>query len=68
MDIVLGGFSKTQIDNFSMEELTRFSVLLDEIDADLLSWITGQFPLPDDVDKEMFELIVKYQASVAGNE
>jgi antitoxin CptB len=47
MDIVVGGFAELRLPEMSAGELVLFEVLLEIPDQELLSWTTGQEPLPE---------------------
>lgn len=53
-DLMLGTFADREIARMSDDDLGRFEALLDEADSDLLSWITGQAPVPAAHDTAMF--------------
>ncbi|MEP2784465.1 MAG: succinate dehydrogenase assembly factor 2 [Pseudoruegeria sp.] len=46
MDVVLGPFSDTEIDQMAEPMLVLYDQLLSENDQDLLSWLTGQTATP----------------------
>jgi antitoxin CptB len=46
MDLILGGFADAQIDSLTDAELDQYEELLEIQDADLLSWVTGEQPVP----------------------
>lgn len=45
-DVLLGGFAKSHLDNLSLEDQSVFNNLLEELDADILSWCLGNVPSP----------------------
>lgn len=47
MDLVLGRFSDDHLDTLSDADLDVYEALLQENDQDLLRWITGQDPIPE---------------------
>ena len=53
MDLILGPFADAHVAQFDADDLRRFEALLEVPDADFLSWITGQTPVPDDADTKM---------------
>ena len=60
MDLVLGSFASAHLENFDAEHLRRFEAVLEESDADFLSWITGQETIPDTTDANMISAIVAF--------
>lgn len=49
MDLILGRFADARIATLTESELDQYERLLDISDTDLLPWITGQRPVPDDL-------------------
>ena len=47
MDLILGGFADQRIAALTDAELDQYERLLDIQDADLLSWVTGEKPIPE---------------------
>ncbi len=47
MDIVLGRYSDDMLEKMAEEDLDLYESLLNEMDQDLLRWITGQEPEPE---------------------
>jgi antitoxin CptB len=56
-DLMLGGFADREIATMGESELTIFESLLEQDDSDLLSWITGQVPVPPAHDTLIFRRI-----------
>lgn len=50
MDILLGKFADAKLAQLTDAEMDEFEHLLNAIDRDLLSWLTGEVPLPADYD------------------
>jgi antitoxin CptB len=50
MDLVMGRFADREIGGLSEADLTEFERLLDLRDADVFGWVSGQIPLPADID------------------
>jgi len=61
MDLILGNFANENLPRYNKAELDRFEKLMNEHDVDLLKWIMGQEPVPDDVDLELVEILRKAQ-------
>ena len=58
MDIILGGFAERHVMGLDAESLDRFEAIMAEADRDLLSWFTGELPLPGHIDGPLFEAIL----------
>ena len=58
MDIILGGFAGRHVMGLDAESLDLFEAIMAEADRDLLSWFTGEQPLPDHVDRPLFDRIL----------
>lgn len=46
MDVILGGFAKSELTALAPEELTVLEALLEENDHDILAWIMGRMETP----------------------
>ena len=53
-DLIMGRFADAEIAALSEEELDEFERLIEVIDRDLLSWITGEAPVPENYDTALF--------------
>ncbi len=49
MDVVLGRFADTHLDNFDEAMLVHYEAVLDLPDPDLFSWLIGFTALPEDL-------------------
>lgn len=58
MDLILGGFADSAIHELSEAELDEYEAVLELQDADLLSWVTGERPVPPAHDTAMFRKIL----------
>lgn len=56
-DILLGGFVRTEIAAMTDDELASLEILLDLPDNDLAEWLTGQAPIPPEVDTPLLRRI-----------
>lgn len=63
MDLILGPFADARLAALSPEELDRFEVLLDEMDTDLLDWLTGAQPMPPDADRQMLADLLAFKTA-----
>lgn len=53
-DLIMGRFADEAIADFSEAELDEFERLIEVLDRDLLSWVTGEAPVPENYDTELF--------------
>lgn len=53
-DLIMGGFADAHIGTLSESELDAFEGLIEVLDRDLLSWITGEAEVPENFDTEVF--------------
>lgn len=58
MDLILGRFADAEIATLTGAELDQYESLLDISDTDLLPWITGQRPIPDDFGLPILQRII----------
>ncbi len=63
MDLMLGPYADAHLGGMSAEELDRFERVLDEADTDLLKWILGQEPMPDDADHALIADLLAFRTS-----
>lgn len=54
MDLIMGRFADAEIGGLSEAELDEFERLIEVLDRDLLSWVTGEAPVPENYDSEVF--------------
>ncbi len=54
MDLILGRFADQNIDRLNGDELDQYEALLEIPDGDLLKWVTGEQPVPADIDTPLF--------------
>ena len=59
-DLIMGRFADTHIVAFSDAELDQFEHLLDALETDLLSWMTGVSEVPADHDTPMFRRVREF--------
>ena len=63
MDMILGPFADLYVGAYDHSQLQRFEVIMDESDADLLSWIMGREAPGPDVDAEFVAELTAFQLS-----
>lgn len=60
MDILLGKFADASLAGMSEAEMDEFEVILDAIDRDLLAWLTGEAPLPQEYDRPVMRKLMDF--------
>ena len=63
-DRLLGGFANAHVGAMTAEQLDRFEALLDESDQDILIWVLEMDAIPEDIDKELMDALIKYKRSL----
>ncbi|MGA0394942.1 MAG: succinate dehydrogenase assembly factor 2 [Rhodospirillales bacterium] len=63
-DVLLGRFAEQSLAAMSDDELARFEALLEESDNDLLAWIMGRDPVPNDADQDLINIIKDFNNSI----
>ena len=53
-DLIMGRFADAEIGGLSEAELDEFERLIEVLDRDLLSWVTGEAPVPANYDTDLF--------------
>jgi antitoxin CptB len=53
-DLIMGRFADAEISGLSEAELDEFERLIEVLDRDLLSWITGEAEVPENYDSVLF--------------
>lgn len=53
-DLIMGRFADAEIGTLSKSELDEFERLIEVLDRDLLSWITGEAEVPENYDSAVF--------------
>jgi antitoxin CptB len=56
-DLLFGSFAARHLPSLSGAQLDRYEALLEESDQDLFAWITGQQPVPQRHDHDVFRLL-----------
>jgi antitoxin CptB len=59
-DLIMGRFADKHIASFSEAELDQYEHLLDALETDLLSWMTGQVAVPPAHDTAMFRRVREF--------
>jgi antitoxin CptB len=59
-DLIMGRFADVHIESFSDAELDQYEHLLDAVEPDLLSWVTGVTAVPAEHDTAMFRRVCDF--------
>ena len=57
MDLLLGTYAREHADQLTGDDLTAFERLLDASDHDVLSWISGEAPTPNDYNTPVLDAL-----------
>lgn len=63
MDMILGPFADAHTKDYDFAQLERLETLMDETDADLLSWIMGRAKPGPEVDADLVAELTAFQLS-----
>ncbi|MCL7999141.1 succinate dehydrogenase assembly factor 2 [Brucella sp. 21LCYQ03] len=61
MDLILGQYADQYLPEFTDEQLDEFEQLLEVLDRDLLKWVTGECPTPEEHDTPLFRDIIAFR-------
>lgn len=61
MDLLMGGFAQTRLPTMTENELNEFEALIELPDQDLLSWITGEAPVPSTLSNALLPELLKFR-------
>ena len=61
MDLILGQYADQYLPEFTDEQLDEFEQLLEVLDRDLLKWVTGESPTPEEHDTPLFRDIIAFR-------
>jgi antitoxin CptB len=57
MDLIMGQFADAHIDKLTDAELDEFERLIEVPDRDLLTWLTGEQPTPENYDLAVYRKV-----------
>lgn len=60
MDLIFGHYVDAYIFEMSDETLSELEYIMSFEDRDLLKWITGEVPVPSEIDSPLFRDIINY--------
>jgi antitoxin CptB len=64
MDLILGSFADAEISALTDAELDQYERLLDITDTEFLPWITGERPVPANLDSPLLQKILAFRHSL----
>lgn len=65
MDLILGQFAEQEISGFDEAELDELERIMSAEDQDLISWINGAKPVPEEMKTPMFARIAAVRPDFA---
>ncbi|MDG2321866.1 MAG: succinate dehydrogenase assembly factor 2 [Rhodospirillaceae bacterium] len=63
-DAIVGGYVTANIDELTEAQLDTLEVVLDCSDPDLMDWLSGRQPMPEDGTAGILKLIKDYQQNL----
>lgn len=60
MDLILGHFADSELQNLNDAELDEYESLIDEPDRELYKWMTGEEVVPSRIDTALFRRIAAF--------
>ncbi|OYR15180.1 FAD assembly factor SdhE [Brucella thiophenivorans] len=64
MDLILGQYADRYLPAFTDAEVDEFEQILEVLDRDLLKWVTGESPTPEEHDTPLFRDIIAFRDRV----
>jgi antitoxin CptB len=61
MDLLMGGFARTRLPSMTESELRAFEEIIDLPDQELLSWVTGEAPVPLNLSNVLLPELLKFR-------
>lgn len=59
-DILLGTFADHALAQMSEAEVDEFEALLDLVDRDILAWLTGEAPVPAEINTPLWKKLAQF--------
>ncbi|NKD76492.1 succinate dehydrogenase assembly factor 2 [Haematospirillum sp. H1815] len=60
-DLMIGGFVAARISELDVPQLDRLESLLDELDMDIMDWVIGRKPVPEQHDHDVFHMLAAFK-------
>jgi antitoxin CptB len=61
MDLLMGGFAQNRLAGMSEADLAAFEAVIELPDQEMLSWITGEAPVPAGSDSAMLRELLQFR-------
>ena len=61
MDLLLGGFVRARLDQFSAAELDELEIIIALPDPELMGWIMGEIPVPPPQATPTLKALLNYR-------
>jgi antitoxin CptB len=62
-DLIMGRFADAHVETFTVDDMADFERLLDIPDRDILDWVTGAAPVPDEELTPMLARILAFHGT-----
>jgi len=62
-DLIMGRFADAHIESFTVEEMIDFERLLEIPDHDILAWVIGAVPIPEDDRSPMLDRVLAFHGN-----
>jgi antitoxin CptB len=63
-DLLFGQFAAQWLPILDDRQLDRYEALLDEPDQDILAWVYGRQPVPEQHDNDVFRMLRSFEPTV----
>lgn len=60
-DLLIGPFADSALGGMGHEDLDEFETILRLPDPSLVTWLTGQIPLPEDLETPIMRAMIDFQ-------
>lgn len=64
MDLILGGFADSRIDQLTEAEIDQYEALLDVPDTEMLPWITGEQSVPEAMQTPVLMQVLAFRRTM----
>ena len=61
MDLLMGGFARARLPTMTEIELRAFEDIIELSDQELLSWVTGEAPVPSTLTNALLPELLKFR-------
>ncbi len=63
MDLIMGRFADSELHKLDAAALDSFEALMEQPDPDLYKWVSGEAPVPSDVDADFLARIRDFHSA-----